>query len=47
MARPMRTLVPTRASTQTWMLLTFVLFVGMAVLVIALYVGFFRARPHR
>ncbi len=37
----MRTLVPTRASTQTWMLLTFVLFVGMAVLVIALYVGFF------
>ncbi len=37
----MRALVPTRASTQTWMLLTFVLFVGMAVLAIALYVGFF------
>ncbi len=37
----MRVLVPTRASTQTWMLLTFVLFVGMAVLAIAVYVAFF------
>ena len=31
---------PSRASTQTWMILTFALFVGMAVLVVALYVGF-------
>lgn len=36
----MRALVPARASTQTWMLLTFALFVGTAVLAVALYVAF-------
>lgn len=30
---------PQRASTQTWMFLTFALFVGLAVLAVALYVG--------
>ena len=31
------TLLPKRASTQTWMFLTFVVFVGTAVLIVGLY----------
>jgi signal transduction histidine kinase len=37
-ARWLGSLLPERASTQTWMVLTFALFVGIAVFVVALYV---------
>lgn len=38
--RALSWIFPPRASTQTWMFLTFALFVGVAVLVVGLYVGF-------